>query len=541
VVGIDTLRWDALGLNGRERATSPELDAWAGDAVAFDDARAPAPRTRPSFRTALTGRYPGAARATRQTAAVLRAHGFRTAGFAANVHLVPRFGFNEGFEHWHYENGAKAGDQVDRALAWIAAHEREDWYVFVHLMDPHTWYNAPLPFGVRFTGGRHPKSLPDPFDRWQVDAAMRRKTLTDADKELVRGAYDGEVAYTSHALERLLRQRDAGRRLTVIHSDHGEEFWDHGGFEHNHSLYDELVKALLVVRPPDGWGGGPHRVAAPVGLQDIAPTLLDLLEIPVADRPPTDGVSLRPYLDSTRPDDGLATVLAERALYQGHLMFDTERWSTTHRGHKYILHTGSGREELYDLRADPREQAPLPSDHGLLPELRSALSRATGWPVGPGWRLTVRVSGPGAWGIRFDAPIAAAGIIDPEALREVRANLEWGERPTITVAEVGRVSLSADHTQLLFEPGPKADDQVLYIRCEAACPAGVFQGVGMEVALAPGDHEVAGTKLRATPGTVIEPAGDDADALATPTDSLQLEALKLLGYLDGDHGGAPPH
>ena len=56
--GFDTLRPDHLGIMGYERDTSPGMDAIGTQSVIFERAWAPAPRTRPSFRTSTTGRWP---------------------------------------------------------------------------------------------------------------------------------------------------------------------------------------------------------------------------------------------------------------------------------------------------------------------------------------------------------------------------------------------------------------------------------------------------------------------------------------------------
>lgn len=550
VVGIDTLRWDALGVNGRavEGApldTSPEVDAWARSAVLFDQTRAPAPRTRPSFRTAFTGRAPLDAVHARTLAEVLAAQGFRTAGFAANVHLVPRFGFNAGFEAWRYENGARAADQIGHALAWQKAHQDEDTYVFIHLMDPHTWYNAPLPWGIQFTGGRTSPRVPALFDRWEILQLTWRRQLDDNDRALIRGRYDGEVAYTSHALATLFAAADTwrGRTLTVLHADHGEEFWDHGGYEHNHTLYDELVRVLFAVRPPGGWGGGAHRVDSPVGLIDLVPTVLDLLDVPVAARPTTDGTSLRPFLDAARAADSpeLTRALAERPLLLGHLMFDKERWGVVLHGWKYVLQTVSGVEEVYDLGADPQEARNRVHDAGpeRMAELRGALARATGWPVAPGWRLHLRGPVKRAFAVHFDAEIAEFGIFDPEAGRSVRANLEWGESPPLLPADVGRIRPAADHHGFLFEPAAHADGQTLYVTCAATCPPGrILRADGVSVQLAEAEIDLGGGGILADEGTILVPKRSEADALSAPTDSTQLEQLRALGYIDGGGAGS---
>ncbi len=539
VVGVDTLRWDALGADGYPKPTSPELDAWARQAVVFDQARAPAPRTRPSFRTALTGQYPIDAINAPTIADTLIAAGFRTAGVAANVHLVPRFRFNDGFESWHYENGAKAEDEVGRALAWQEAHATEDTYLFVHIMDPHTHYNAPLLWDAKFTAGLPPSPrIPALFDRWQIVQLTRRGQLLASDKELVRARYDAEVAYTSNALERLLTAADAlpGRTVSVIHSDHGEEFWDHGGFEHNHTLYDELVRAVLWIKGPGGWPGGPHHVDTPVGLVDLVPTLLDLVGI--ATPPGLPGASLRPFVDASGGDPAaLNARLRDRAQPLGHLMFDKERWGVVYQGWKYILQTASGDEELYDLAADAHELSDVlgTAPPARVAAMRLALGTATGWPVGPGWRVRLPGARGASFTIHFAAPIVAADVLDPEASLAMRANLEWGEHPRVTKADVGVVEVSADRQTVTFRGGRGVESQQIAIVCDGPCPDGTASAGGVEVPLADGVLDLGVGRIAARAGTVILPTSSEADALlARPTDAGQLEALKVLGYLDGE-------
>jgi hypothetical protein len=86
------------------------------------------------------------------------------------------------------------------------------------------------------------------------------------DPEVVRRAaalYDAEVAFTDSEVGRLLAGLDelglAERTIVVATSDHGEEFLDHGGFEHGHTLYAELTHVPLIVRAP---GLAPGRVRA---------------------------------------------------------------------------------------------------------------------------------------------------------------------------------------------------------------------------------------------------------------------------------------
>ncbi len=543
VVGIDTLRQDALGTYGYARATSPELDAWADQSVVFDAAWTPAPRTRPSFRSAFTGHYPLAAADAPNLAEHLSAAGFRTAGVVANVHLVPRFGFDDGFEHWVYENGARAEAQVERALAWQTQHADEDTFLFLHLMDPHTFYDAPDPYASRFQTGARPQRLPKQYERWQIYQVMKQPWFNDSVRAWIRGEYDGEIAYTSATLAGFFGAIEAlgGQTLTVVHSDHGEELWDHGGFEHNHSLYEELVRSVLWIRAPGGQSGE-RRVAAPVGLIDIVPTVLDLLGIRVGATGvgSTDGRSLAAFIDPARVStrDSLTTALTERPLMLGHLMFGAERWGVVWRGTKYLLHTATGQEELYDLTADRAEQHDLApaASQVRLEELRHAMQEASGWPVRAGWRFALEGRAAPIT-LRFDAPIAAAGVVDPEAERETRANLEWGELPEVTRDQVGRIRVGEDQRTVFFTPGPRASGHRIWVTCVATCPAGTLE-IGQSgrallgaAPLTAGPIEVGATRVDVRPGTLLEvPEHGEAHAPATAG---QLEALKQLGYVDG--------
>ncbi|GDX82558.1 hypothetical protein LBMAG42_43690 [Deltaproteobacteria bacterium] len=540
VVGIDTLRWDSLSANGYGRSTSPELDQWLAQSVQFTNAWSPAPRTKPSFRTAFTGRYPSFAGAAPTIAEVLGPLGFSTAGMVGNVHLVPRFGFNRGMDHWEYENGAKANDQVDRALAWASDHQGEDSFLFVHFMDPHTFYEAPEPWKGMFQEGKSkPKAVPQRFNRWQIYNLMKKQRLTDAGKAWIRAAYDAEVAFTAHELSRLLTGIETlpGDTLTVIHSDHGEEMWDHGQFEHNHTLYSELVHVELAVRPPKGWQGAP-KITDNVGLVDIASTVFDFVGVPAERRPVSDGLSLRPLIDpahaAAAPD--LHTTLFNRPMPLGHMRYGRDRWGVIYQKYKYILHSSSGIQELYDLATDPGEKKNLApdADAASLGLMREALGRATGWPVRRGFRIRVPSTATTTT-LSFTSPIAAAGVLDPELNAELRANLEWGEHPKTLPAEVGLVTLSADRKTATFVPGPKVLGGALYIQCEAdPCPTGTLR-MGEKSAPIEGGKYTGGTNFSLEPGWVLIPAdnSDDAEqsAAASGTETDQLESL---GYLHSE-------
>jgi arylsulfatase A-like enzyme len=374
-ISIDTLRADHLGFYGYGRPTSPVLDRLARESVVFDDAVAPASWTLPSLTSQFTSRYPsqhGARLETFKADAsqvsifeVLARSGFSVLGVSANAFVSPKFDTAGGFDTlWETRGDAAAVTQLalDALGHWDGGHLA----LFVHYMDPHAYYQPPAPFGALFESAYKGPIDGRNFEGMRADdsSALRH----------VVGLYDGEIAFADREVGRLLEAL-AGRgllerALVVLTADHGEEFRDHGGFTHSRTLYQEMLHVPLVLRLP---GVAPRRVAAPVSLVDVAPTLLESLGLAV----PASfvGRSLLPLArGGTLPERGL---IAETE----HTLDGTLRLALRRGRTKYVLATsrepGPGtpkvlREELYDLDADPAERRPIQGAPSL-PALRQEL------------------------------------------------------------------------------------------------------------------------------------------------------------------------
>jgi arylsulfatase A-like enzyme len=167
----------------------------------------------------------------------------------------------------------------------------------------------------------------------------------------------------------------AGTTLLVVTADHGEELWDRGGVEHGHTLHDEVVRVPLVIRCPGCTPRG-AIVDAPVATAALAPTLLDLLGVAVAeDGSPDGGAALR-------PERGFAALLRgegwqPRPIVSEGLLFAEERVALRTARHTYVLWP-SGKEELYDRAGDPRELHDLAARAPLVRRHRRLLAAARG-------------------------------------------------------------------------------------------------------------------------------------------------------------------
>jgi arylsulfatase A-like enzyme len=528
LVGVDTLRPDLLGAHGAALGTSPGLDQVAAQSLVFDRAWAPAPRTRPSFRSALTGHWPLAAIEADTIAEVLAREGFSAAGVVANVHMVPHLGMADGSSWWRYIDSARADVQVDEALRWLEAHSSEDSLLFLHIMDPHVFYEAPEPFLDLFNGGLARQDYPTRFNRFHVEDWEEQGRLSPEIKAHIRGRYLGELAWTDSQLHRLVERLDAlpGQTLTIFFSDHGEELWEHGGFEHNHSLYDELVRALLWVRPPRGWRVSPARRQEPASLVDIAPTVYDWLQLPQERRPAgLAGESLLPLL---REDAALVGRMQERLLPLGHMMYGREHWGVLHGRWKYVLFTMSGEELLFDLLADPGERHNLAATEPL-EEHRRALSRALGWPAGQGWRVQLRHLRV-ELELAFEEPVRVQ-VIDPEAGERRRANLEWGEVPRSLARDLALVEDLGGGRRWRIHPGEEAGGTLAVLGPGPESQARL-RVAGAELSLGVGLSQGQGYSLMVRPGAVVMPEDSEARRLASAGDADATAALKALGYLD---------
>lgn len=548
VIGLDTVRPDHLGLYGyARRPTSPEIDAWArSGAVVFDQAWTTAPRTRPAFRAATTGRLPLEAVCAPTIGSVFRRHGFITAGIVSNIHLNPRFGFDEGFDLWWLDHGADAEDQVDRALSWLDDHADQDSYLFLHIMDPHIFYVPPEPWRSRMTQDLPPlgpnEPLPDRFNRWQVYRWMNQGKLTPNMKAHIIARYDGELAWTSHQLGRFFeRLKDLpGHTTVVLHSDHGEEFWDHGGFEHNHAMYDEVTKAVFVIQPPSGAGVEAARSPALASLEDIGPTLYEIAGL--SDPPPSDGVSLVPALRGQPMDP-------DRPIAIAHRKYDAEQWAVVWRDHKYIVNTGSGSEQLFHLVEDPGEHVNL-ADHTDTTPWVQALAQAHKIDAGPGWRVDVTARPDTHFEISLPQPALTAGVLDPEAVTRKPVNKVWGERPPRTPADVGEVTLSEDRSVVRFRSGPHGQGVLYVLFKEASDPADArlhYPGDDTPRRPTRGVWAAQGLTLEVRPGAVVVPPPDEAARIRAcelaqgeddPTGD-ERALLEALGYVGGHEDDDP--
>ncbi len=343
LVFVDTLRPDHLGLYGYDAApTSPTLDRWATDGVVFEQARGVAPWTLPSARAALSGAQPEQWYEEAPLSERLAAAGFHTEAIVSNAFLSQPFDMHRGWTHFSYGHLQPASDIVEQAADVLERHADRDVALLVHFMEPHLPYEEPWTYRWQFAGLR-PRALESLTRHWLFELPSDDPSLPEI-REHVVDRYDANIRVVDDQLLSLLGE--AGTDATVVlFSDHGEEFWEHGSFEHGHTFYDELLHVPLVIRSP----GLPMeaRVDAPVSLLDIAPTVLELEGLPSEVR---HGRSLVPL--AWEPE-AVSGQFESRPQGFGRPLYGPDGWGVLANGHKW--YGRGGEREAFDLETDPGE------------------------------------------------------------------------------------------------------------------------------------------------------------------------------------------
>ncbi len=341
VVSFDTLRADRLGAYASEASLTPNLDRFAGESVVFDRAFAQSNETVYSHASLFTGRMPGRIapldgdfrlpKGAATLAGTLASAGWETAAFVAGGHLSRGFGLDRGFGT--YDDTSSWGSLRETgalALRWLDARTSSDpFLLFVHGYDAHDRYLKPSPFGYAFADPREPGlgarigreaggtshvaggvhvddvgliealSLAAPrFEggRRLPELAPTATPLSADDVAHLARLYDGSVAWADACFGLFMAGLEDQGLLDVVTvvvlSDHGELLGENGQFGHRGSLDDAVTRVPLMVRPAGGVQG--RRVTELVGLVDVAPTLLELAQVPQALY--GDGFSLVPAL-----------------------------------------------------------------------------------------------------------------------------------------------------------------------------------------------------------------------------------------------------
>ncbi len=391
---VDTLRADRLSLYGYRHRTSPQLERLAKHAIVFDNAYAAGSYTSPSITALFSSRFPSEVRgrlavdgpAQQTLAEVLRAAGYQTAGFQANLLCMPELGYGRGFDRYdrlgHVEGETRAKVTVANATAlhaaamdWVRQRDPDrPFFLYLQSMDVHFPYQPPAPFRDMYVAAAPVKPTPEIVEQLKhivpdSDAAALFETLNALSPE----RYDGAVAYVDHSLGALFatleRMGLMDDTIVVVTADHGEPLMDRGEMFHGKSVYEELVRVPLIVWLPGVRDGA--RVPTIVSHLQLAPTLVELAGV----TPPAQFLGRSWFAPGTHFEPPAA---------MGELMHAISRealgWFVREGPWKLIAQR-DGEElsyRLFHLPTDPGETRDVAADNQRM--ARYLLARATARP-----------------------------------------------------------------------------------------------------------------------------------------------------------------
>jgi arylsulfatase len=401
LITIDSLRADVLSCYGSERVQTQHIDRLAQDGILFENAISASSWTLPSVASFMTGVSPLIHGATawqarlpdrfKTLAEYFKEAGYRTMAIGQNPVLDPARNVNQGFDEYQWISAETRHPAVsigksilgavlprkaisfteeitDAAIARLGIASEGPVFYWIHYFDPHLPYAPPAaylseaeranPMGMEF----------NEFER----VRMGRFGGRQEERDWIRSLYEGEVRFVDDEFGRLIEAIKAQGLYEdatfIVSSDHGEEFWDHGGFEHGHTMHHELLRVPLIIKGPAV--ASPGRVEAPVGTEALAPTILEISGLPY-DAASMTSASFTAYLNPSSPPPPPGSVLSFGTLY-----FD-ELEAVTTPEFKYIQAVDFGTEKLYNRTVDPLELSPLNvEEHAAAEGARQLLNQA---------------------------------------------------------------------------------------------------------------------------------------------------------------------
>ncbi len=404
LIVMDTVRADRMSVYDHSAPTTPNLDAFAQNAVVFQNAIAPSSWTLPTHASMFTGLMPSEHGAdnirtrdgswtirplspARETLAeTLADAGYRTGAVVSNTACLSReFGVHRGFAfyddvtnpslaaakpgvitpaawicHWlqldapEWKKGwSRSAEEInEQVIAWLDREPNKPCFLFINYLDAHAPYHERPKFKQILAG----------FAETERNPHVQPSAADDLDR------YDQEIAYLDDRIGALFENLKIRNRfdnaIIIVTSDHGEAFGEHGQLGHGKTLYQEEIHVPLIVRAPGMTGR--VDLTPPISLASMPELILSL----------AGGIST----DGREYAIGDWTVLAElrqtslpvllhepvpvaRALFDGSFT-------------KLITDAG-GKNKLFDLQIDPHELADTSADRIEL--VRHALLAASEW------------------------------------------------------------------------------------------------------------------------------------------------------------------
>jgi arylsulfatase len=403
-------RGDSLSCEGHPVLLTPTMDEIAGRGARFSRAYTTCPVCIPARRSFLSGQFPSTHGVVgyadkdwsgRSIADELSEAGYQTAwigrsmhqepadnpcGFETNIlsdYRLPSNDYTEFMERnqpegggGYYGSGVMHNDwtarpfhlpehlhhtnwTINQALSWLEQRDTErSFFLVVSFAAAHPPLIPPSCYFERYirTGVPDPVigdwAVPPENDGIGMGVSSSKVNLKGEALLSARAGYYGLLNHLDDQLHRLLNgvtgidKMTGGNTAVIMTSDHGEMLGDHY-FWRKSLPYEGAARIPLLFRAPERFGIKTNAVIdAPVGLEDLMPTILEMADVDIPDS--VDGRSLLPLLRRE------STAEAEWRTYI-HIEHSPVFQALTDGKEKYSWFVADGREQLFDLTNDPKE------------------------------------------------------------------------------------------------------------------------------------------------------------------------------------------
>ena len=384
LIAVNNMRADHLGVYGYWRNTSQNIDSFAENAIIFENAIAQTPVTLSSTVSLISSLYANSHGVTNRTNGlndstltlqkILKDNGYLTASFITQATNFKYFtGDMDILTTTHLVKEQLGIEELAfvKSLEWLKNNNREPFFLVLSTFFLHFPYVVPEPFYKKFdsnyTGdiiGSDEEFLKEFYKGYENDTQtdifaqsekFQKSQINESDYRDIShliALYDSEINYIDNELKLIFNELSnlniTDRTIIVFLSVDGIGLYEHGGYSPT-QLYDENIRVPLVIKHPKI---SPKKINSQVQLIDVAPTILDFLNIPIPEQ--FQGKTLLPLIKSVAPKNFNQYVFSESFYNTAYIrIIRTLEW-------KLLVHAN---KELYNLIDDPKEKNNLINEY----------------------------------------------------------------------------------------------------------------------------------------------------------------------------------
>lgn len=381
---VDGFRNDFL-----EKKITPCLYNLSKKGMYFNKAYSLGPWSPPAVKGLFTSSYPlmcndsiAISSDSITIAKLLKTYNYKTGAFVMGGWLSPFFGFDKGFDKFLCVLGApnkslsekiktKIGEsfpkarefyrrlylkkniekakgrendknQLKNALEFIKENKKEKLFIYIHLEGSHEPYCEGAPTEELINAN--------------CNLLKTKEELNEQEIKTIRNLYAFDLNRTDKYIDEFIKKLKEDNLLDntylIVFGDHGKMLYEKGFFGHTPDFYEENIHVPLMIL---GNEIEPKTISTPVSFLDLSPTILDILKI----KKPESffGESLlkfkRKYFfsEDARKRDGRFVSGIENLKYD----LTIQGIAIIHGDYKYI-HKQNGKDELFNLKNDPKEK-----------------------------------------------------------------------------------------------------------------------------------------------------------------------------------------